>query len=109
MTTTAPTLSPIGAPGVAPRRLENYVNGQWVGGTGSATDLFHAVTGDKIADLFDELHSAHRLTSVFVTHNLDFAKRCDRILKLDHGALVALQGEEPPEITASKEDGTNHV
>jgi len=50
MTTTAPTLSPIGAPGAAPRRLENYVNGQWVAGTGSAADLFHAVTGDKIAE-----------------------------------------------------------
>ena len=50
MTMTAPTLSPIGAPGAAPRRLENYVNGQWVAGTGSATDLFHAVTGEKIAE-----------------------------------------------------------
>jgi len=50
MTTTAPTLSPIGAPGAAPRRLENYVNGQWVAGTGSATDLFHAVSGEKIAE-----------------------------------------------------------
>jgi oxepin-CoA hydrolase/3-oxo-5,6-dehydrosuberyl-CoA semialdehyde dehydrogenase len=50
MTTTAPTLSPIGAPGAAPRRLENYVTGQWVAGTGSATDLFHAVTGEKIAE-----------------------------------------------------------
>lgn len=66
-------------------------------------------TGDKIADLFDELHRTHRLTSVFVTHNLDFAKRCDRILKLDHGALVALQDGGRPETTASKEDGTNHV
>jgi lipoprotein-releasing system ATP-binding protein len=66
-------------------------------------------TGAKIADLFDELHSSHRLTSVFVTHSLDFAKRCDRILKLDHGALVALQDEGRPETTASKEDGTNHV
>jgi oxepin-CoA hydrolase/3-oxo-5,6-dehydrosuberyl-CoA semialdehyde dehydrogenase len=50
MTTTAPTRSPIGAPGSAPRRLENYVNGQWVSGTGKAADLFHAVTGEKIAE-----------------------------------------------------------
>ncbi|HUS07568.1 MAG TPA: ABC transporter ATP-binding protein [Bryobacteraceae bacterium] len=71
-------------------------------------NLDHA-TGEKIADLFDELHRSHRLTSVFVTHNLAFAKRCDRILKLDCGALVSLQGEAPLENTASTENGTNYV
>jgi lipoprotein-releasing system ATP-binding protein len=45
-------------------------------------------TGDRVADLFDELHRIHRLTSVFVTHNLNFASRCDRILRLEHGRLV---------------------
>ena len=44
-------------------------------------------TGEKIADLFDEVHRRNRLTSVFVTHNLGFAKRCDRILKLERGSL----------------------
>src|ERR1043165_6617740 len=34
----------------APRRLTNYVAGDWVTGTGGFTDLFHAVTGDKIAE-----------------------------------------------------------
>jgi len=50
MTTTAPTLRPFGAPGVEPRRLENFVKGQWVPGTGRLTELFHAVTGDKIGE-----------------------------------------------------------
>jgi oxepin-CoA hydrolase/3-oxo-5,6-dehydrosuberyl-CoA semialdehyde dehydrogenase len=50
MTTTAPTLRPIGAPDTEPRRLQNFVNGEWVTGTGNATDLFHAVTGAKIAE-----------------------------------------------------------
>jgi oxepin-CoA hydrolase/3-oxo-5,6-dehydrosuberyl-CoA semialdehyde dehydrogenase len=50
MTTTAPTISPIGAPGAEPRRLQNYVNGEWVTGTGNAADLFHAVTGERIAE-----------------------------------------------------------
>jgi lipoprotein-releasing system ATP-binding protein len=45
-------------------------------------------TGNIIADLFDELHHTHGLTSVFVTHNLDFARRCDRILKLEQGRLT---------------------
>ena len=66
-------------------------------------------TGDKIADLFDELHRIYRLTSVFVTHNLEFARRCDRVLKLEHGALVPLQAGGVSEKTASRENGTNYV
>src|SRR6185436_10919953 len=31
-------------------RLQNYVAGEWVTGSGKSTDLFHAVTGDKIAE-----------------------------------------------------------
>ena len=34
----------------APRRLTNYVAGEWVQGTGKQTDLFHAVTGDQVAE-----------------------------------------------------------
>jgi lipoprotein-releasing system ATP-binding protein len=66
-------------------------------------------TGDKIADLFDELHHLYKLTSVYVTHNLEFARRCDRVLKLEHGVLVSLQGGGVSENTASREDGTNYV
>ncbi len=52
MTTTAPAPGSrlIGIAGSKPRRLENFVNGHWVAGTGAATDLFHAVTGEKIAE-----------------------------------------------------------
>jgi lipoprotein-releasing system ATP-binding protein len=67
------------------------------------------ITGEKIANLFDDLHRTHQLTSVFVTHNLEFAKRCDRILKLEYGALVSLQDKGSPENFASTEDGTNYV
>lgn len=45
-------------------------------------------TGDMIMGLLGELHRSHRLTSVYVTHNLSFAKRCDRVLKLEGGALL---------------------
>ncbi|HEX4935737.1 MAG TPA: phenylacetic acid degradation bifunctional protein PaaZ, partial [Gemmatimonadaceae bacterium] len=31
-------------------RLQNFALGQWVLGTGSATDLLHAVTGEKVAE-----------------------------------------------------------
>jgi lipoprotein-releasing system ATP-binding protein len=62
-----------------------------------------------IGNLFDELHRNHQLTSVFVTHNLEFAKRCDRILKLEQGSLVDLQREDPARKTARREGGTEYV
>lgn len=36
--------------GDAPRRLLSFAQGEWVAGKGPATDLFHAVTGEKIAE-----------------------------------------------------------
>jgi len=45
-------------------------------------------TGEMIFDLLAGLHRSHRLTSVLVTHNQAFARRCDRIVTLDKGGLV---------------------
>jgi lipoprotein-releasing system ATP-binding protein len=45
-------------------------------------------TGEMIIALLAELHRTHKLTSVYVTHNLSFAGRCDRVLRLDAGTLV---------------------
>jgi lipoprotein-releasing system ATP-binding protein len=45
-------------------------------------------TGEMIFDLLAGLQRSHRLTTVLVTHNLSFARRCDRILKLEGGVLV---------------------
>ena len=50
MTTTFETVRPIGTAGAEPRRLGNYVNGEWVTTTGPAAELFHAVSGEKIAE-----------------------------------------------------------
>ena len=50
MTTVAPTRSIGGIDGAEPRRLENFAAGEWVAGTGSMTELFHAVTGEKVAE-----------------------------------------------------------
>jgi lipoprotein-releasing system ATP-binding protein len=44
-------------------------------------------TSESIFALLNELHQRHALTSVFVTHNLSFAARCDRVLDLNKGAL----------------------
>jgi lipoprotein-releasing system ATP-binding protein len=45
-------------------------------------------TGDMIFELLEGLHRSHRLTSIFVTHNLSFARRCDRVLSMAKGGLV---------------------
>jgi lipoprotein-releasing system ATP-binding protein len=45
-------------------------------------------TADAVFGLIQRLHEAHGLTSVLVTHNLEFAERCDRVLRLREGRLV---------------------
>jgi lipoprotein-releasing system ATP-binding protein len=45
-------------------------------------------TGEMIMDLIDDLHRSRRLTSIHVTHNLNFAKRADRVLTMEQGRLV---------------------
>src|SRR5579883_303102 len=45
-------------------------------------------TGEMIMDLIEDLHRSRSLTSIHVTHNLAFARRADRILKLEHGRLI---------------------
>jgi lipoprotein-releasing system ATP-binding protein len=49
-------------------------------------------TGEMIFDLLEGLHRSHQLTSVFVTHNLSFARRCDRVLTMEKGGLVPAAG-----------------
>ena len=44
-------------------------------------------TGEMVFRLIAQLHKTHRLTSVIVTHNPAFARRCDRILELQNGQL----------------------
>lgn len=51
-------------------------------------------TGEMIFELLESLHRSHQLTSVFVTHNSSFARRCDRIFKLEGGSLVPEVGQE---------------
>jgi lipoprotein-releasing system ATP-binding protein len=45
-------------------------------------------TGEMIMGLLDDLHRSRRLTSVHVTHNLNFARRADRVVALERGHLV---------------------
>ena len=45
-------------------------------------------TAEMIFELLTNLQLSRQLTSLLVTHNYSFAKRCDRILKLEGGVLV---------------------
>jgi lipoprotein-releasing system ATP-binding protein len=51
-------------------------------------DLDEATAG-RVFDLIERLHATHGLTSILVTHNLDLAARCTRILRLEGGRLGA--------------------
>jgi lipoprotein-releasing system ATP-binding protein len=72
-------------------------------------------TGEMIVALLEDLHRSHKLTSIFVTHNLSFATRCDRILQLDKGVLATWTGDGFPLCRPGQEqpimwkDGGNYV
>jgi predicted ABC-type transport system involved in lysophospholipase L1 biosynthesis ATPase subunit len=44
-------------------------------------------TGEMIFQLLADLRHRRNLTSVLVTHNMRFARECDRVLKLEGGIL----------------------
>ncbi len=72
-------------------------------------------TGEMIIALLQELHRSHKLTSIYVTHNLTFANRCDRILELNKGVLAPWSGDGIPHCRPDQEqpimwkDGGNYV
>jgi lipoprotein-releasing system ATP-binding protein len=45
-------------------------------------------TAETVFTLIARLHRDYRLTSLIVTHNLGFARRCDRVLRLERGRAV---------------------
>jgi lipoprotein-releasing system ATP-binding protein len=61
-------------------------------------------TGEMIFELLANLHRSHQLTSVFVTHNLSFARRCDRVLVMDKGGLVPAARND-----SQRESGTEYL
>jgi lipoprotein-releasing system ATP-binding protein len=52
-------------------------------------------TGEMIMGLIEDLHRSRNLTSVHVTHNLNFARRADRVLALERGQLTEMAGAGP--------------
>lgn len=70
-------------------------------------------TSEAIFALLNDLHQAHALTFVCVTHNLSFAGRCDRVLELKKGRLQPLSVGELQEAgvvtDATRLNGGNYV
>ena len=53
------------------------------------TGNLDTVTGERIIDLLFELNAAFATTLVLVTHDARLAQRCDRIVELEAGHIVA--------------------
>lgn len=53
-------------------------------------------TAETVFELIATLHRDYRLTSLIATHNLAFARRCDRVLRLNRGRFE----EVVPELLA---------
>ena len=60
-------------------------------------------TGEMIMSLLEELHRSRQLTSIHVTHNLNFARRADRILMMERGQLA------PAVLPSESMEGTRYV
>jgi len=53
-------------------------------------------TAEAVFDLIARLHDEQKLTSVIATHNFAFARRCDRVLRLQHGKMEEVQADALP-------------
>ena len=50
-------------------------------------------TAESVFELISRLHASYRLTSILVTHNMAFARRCTRVLKLESGRVMEVTPE----------------
>jgi lipoprotein-releasing system ATP-binding protein len=50
-------------------------------------------TADAVFELIAQLHREHQLTSLIATHNLGFARRCHRVLRLHEGHVEEVTPE----------------
>jgi lipoprotein-releasing system ATP-binding protein len=53
-------------------------------------------TADSVFELIATLHRDYQLTSLIATHNFAFARRCHRVLRLQHGKLEEVAPESLP-------------
>jgi len=53
-------------------------------------------TAEVVFELVARLHREHQLTSLIATHNVAFARRCHRVLRLDRGRIEEVAPESLP-------------
>jgi lipoprotein-releasing system ATP-binding protein len=53
-------------------------------------------TAQMVFELISRIHRDHQLTSLIVTHNLEFARRCDRVLRLGGGRVEEVAPQSLP-------------
>jgi lipoprotein-releasing system ATP-binding protein len=53
-------------------------------------------TADAVFELIAKLHCEYQLTSLIATHNLAFARRCHRVLRLHRGQLEEVSPQSLP-------------
>ena len=53
-------------------------------------------TAEVVFELVARLHREHQLTSLIATHNLAFARRCHRVLRLSRGRIEEVAPESLP-------------
>jgi lipoprotein-releasing system ATP-binding protein len=53
-------------------------------------------TAEAVFELVARLHREHQLTSLVATHNLSFARRCHRVLRLDRGRIEEMAPDSLP-------------
>src|SRR5215831_6193075 len=53
-------------------------------------------TAEAVFELIARLHREHQLTSLIATHNLSFARRCHRVLRLQRGRVEEISPDSLP-------------
>ena len=53
-------------------------------------------TAEAVFALIARLHREHQLTSIICTHNLSFARRCNRVMRLERGRVEEIKPESLP-------------
>lgn len=53
-------------------------------------------TAEAVFELIARLHREHELTSLIATHNLAFARRCHRVLRLEQGRIEEVEPQSLP-------------